>query len=243
MGTEQTRLTLHDIIDAWELDYYTATAVGHLLAWKTYGHLGDLEEFASYLGLAVEREERKPGWQPVHIEPVHPIRRKLHPHTVVRALGLVEGERDVIYRLFEWSDSRCAGCLLGAREAARLLFAGMNKSTAAVARKADPGQLPEAITYFAEVWAEVIPGLPDSYGCELTCSEANAAADFFEAVGRPMDADSVIGAHANYDKPGDEHFDEPDAPDGANPVSKTVSARFSGDPSGNPDTSSGDHGD
>jgi len=76
------------------------------------------------------------------------------------------------------------------------------------------GQL-AAVRHFAEVWAELIPDLPDNYSYELTCTEANAAFDFFVEMGMPKVADAVIDAHSQRDDPGDEHYDgEGDGTDG-----------------------------
>lgn len=198
-----------DVIDAWGLDFYLGNAVKYLVRWQRKHGRQDLGKAVHYLDLAVDRARRKPGWVDAHNVDLPRSRIKgLSPLAVIKAFGLRGGENDVIYRLFEWADQGCCGCLLGAQQAARQLLDSTPE--ASPASKLDVA----AVEYFAEVWAGLIPDLPDNYDCHLTCAEASAAADFFEAVGRPMDADAVIGSHANYDKPGDEHYDDGE-PDGA----------------------------
>lgn len=62
---------------------------------------------------------------------------------------------------------------------------------------------------FTGTWAELLPDLPDSYGCELNCAEANAAADLYRALGDDATAASILAAHAAYDEEGDQHYHGP----------------------------------
>lgn len=72
---------------------------------------------------------------------------------------------------------------------------------------AEPKPAPESaavreayvVRYFAETWAELITSLPDSYGCEMNCAEANAAADLYRAIGDEGTAQSIIAAHKEHD--------------------------------------------
>jgi hypothetical protein len=64
----------------------------------------------------------------------------------------------------------------------------------------------DAARYFAETWAELLPGLPDSYSCEMTCSEAEAAADLYRALGDDTTAAAIITAHAEHDTEEDAHW-------------------------------------
>jgi hypothetical protein len=52
---------------------------------------------------------------------------------------------------------------------------------------------------FAATWAELLWSLPDNYDCHMTCTEANTAADLLRALGRDIDADAIIAAHAEHD--------------------------------------------
>lgn len=62
-----------------------------------------------------------------------------------------------------------------------------------------------AAAHFADVWAGVLPDLPDDYDCHMNCTEAEAAADFLTAFGHVADGIALMAAHARYDKPGDAH--------------------------------------
>jgi hypothetical protein len=52
---------------------------------------------------------------------------------------------------------------------------------------------------FTAAWRELLPGLPDSYECHLTCAEANAAADLFDALLDGDTAAAIIAAHVAHD--------------------------------------------
>jgi hypothetical protein len=73
-------------------------------------------------------------------------------------------------------------------------------------RTEDEGPVIAAAGYFAEVWSELPPSLPDSYGCEMSCSEADVAADLYRALGDEATADAIITAHAEHDVDGDAHW-------------------------------------
>jgi hypothetical protein len=53
--------------------------------------------------------------------------------------------------------------------------------------------------YFADTWAELMAALPDDYGCEMNCAEANAAADLYRALGLDAGAAAIIAAHVEHD--------------------------------------------
>lgn len=59
---------------------------------------------------------------------------------------------------------------------------------------------------FADVWAQLIVVLPDDYECHLTCTEADAAAEFLAGHGYPETASVVLEAHARHDVEGDAHY-------------------------------------
>lgn len=63
-----------------------------------------------------------------------------------------------------------------------------------------------AAEHFADVWAELMAALPDDYGCEMNCAEANAAADLYRALGDDATAASIIAAHGDHDVEGDQHW-------------------------------------
>ena len=63
-----------------------------------------------------------------------------------------------------------------------------------------------AARQFADTWAELLTGMPDSYGCTLTCVEAETAATLFRALGDEPTAVQIIEAHAAYDDEGDQHY-------------------------------------
>jgi hypothetical protein len=63
-----------------------------------------------------------------------------------------------------------------------------------------------AARYFAAVWADLGPNLPDDYDCHLTCTEADALAGLFQACGMDDAADSLLAAHAAHDDEGDAHY-------------------------------------
>ena len=65
--------------------------------------------------------------------------------------------------------------------------------------------LEAAALHFADIWSELITALPDSYGCELNCPEANAAEGLWRAAGDDGTADALASAHAEHDDEGDEH--------------------------------------
>lgn len=64
----------------------------------------------------------------------------------------------------------------------------------------------EAAAGFADVWAELLTTLSDSYGCEMNCTEANAAAGLYRALGDESTAQLVLDAHARHDDEGDQHY-------------------------------------
>lgn len=63
-----------------------------------------------------------------------------------------------------------------------------------------------AIEYFAETWRELILDLPDNYDCHMNCTEVNAVADFYRALGDEAAAKAILNAHAQYDEEGDQHY-------------------------------------
>jgi len=69
--------------------------------------------------------------------------------------------------------------------------------------------LHDAASEFTAVWQHLLASLPDSYGCYMTCTEAEAAADLFRAAGDDATAAEIIAAHARYDQRGDLHFTAP----------------------------------
>jgi hypothetical protein len=70
----------------------------------------------------------------------------------------------------------------------------------------DEKAIAEAAGHFADVWAELLLSLPDDYGCEMNCAEANAVADLYRALGDDATAASVIAAHGDHDVEGDQHW-------------------------------------
>lgn len=70
----------------------------------------------------------------------------------------------------------------------------------------DPSVIVSAAEYFADVWAELLVSLPDDYGCEMNCAEANAAADLYRALGDDATAAQIIAAHGDHDAEGDQHW-------------------------------------
>lgn len=76
----------------------------------------------------------------------------------------------------------------------------------------DETAIAKAAEHFANVWAELLTSLPDSYGCEMNCAEANAAADLYRALGDEATAALVLAAHAEHDEEGDEHYHGPRTP-------------------------------
>jgi hypothetical protein len=67
----------------------------------------------------------------------------------------------------------------------------------------------DAAATFVEVWAELLPALPDDYTCHLNCAEADTAAELLRAFGHTEAAASLMKAHAEHDDPGDAHWDGP----------------------------------
>jgi hypothetical protein len=65
---------------------------------------------------------------------------------------------------------------------------------------------------FAATWAELLWSMPDNYDCHMTCTEANAAADLYRALGRDIDADAIVKAHMEHDEDHEReaHEDEPE---------------------------------
>lgn len=63
---------------------------------------------------------------------------------------------------------------------------------------------------FVDTWEVLAESLPFDYGCTLTCSEAEALADLFRAFERPDSADALMRSHAEFDDPGDEHYEGDD---------------------------------
>ena len=66
--------------------------------------------------------------------------------------------------------------------------------------------IPPEVRHFAETWAELLTSLPDNYECHMTCAEANAAADLYRALGDDDTAAAILGAHADHDEEGDQHY-------------------------------------
>ena len=64
----------------------------------------------------------------------------------------------------------------------------------------------DAAEHFVEVWMGLAQNLPDDYGCQMTCGEADALADLFAAFGYTTDAAEIVRNHAAFDEPGDSHF-------------------------------------
>jgi hypothetical protein len=77
------------------------------------------------------------------------------------------------------------------------------KAAARAVADADP--VHGAARHFAETWAELFTALPDDYGCEMNCAEANAAAGLYRALGDDSTAAAIISAHAEHDQDGDQH--------------------------------------
>jgi hypothetical protein len=69
-----------------------------------------------------------------------------------------------------------------------------------------------AAEHFADIWRETLPELPDAYMCTYNCTEANAAADLYRALGDEDTAAAIIANHAHYDEEGDEHYTGQQAP-------------------------------
>jgi hypothetical protein len=61
------------------------------------------------------------------------------------------------------------------------------------------------VLHFTGTWGELMVDLPDVYGCEMNCPEANAAAGLWAAVGDEGTAMAIADAHAEHDDEGDEH--------------------------------------
>jgi hypothetical protein len=68
-----------------------------------------------------------------------------------------------------------------------------------------------AVERFADEWGALIERLPREYHCTLSCSEAEAAAELFRAIGDEPTAEGILDAHADHDEPGDDHYKEPEA--------------------------------
>jgi hypothetical protein len=69
-----------------------------------------------------------------------------------------------------------------------------------------PAALADAARHFTATWSELIEALPDSYGCEMNCPEANAAEELWRAAGDEGTAGAIAAAHAEHDDEGDEHY-------------------------------------
>lgn len=83
----------------------------------------------------------------------------------------------------------------------------------------------EAAAHFADIWAGLLRGeLADSYGCALTCPEANAAADLYRALGLDDLADDIIAAHAERDTSQDQHYQGDSTLDAGSPVLRRTAA-------------------
>jgi hypothetical protein len=82
-------------------------------------------------------------------------------------------------------------------------------------RVTDAEALESAVRHFADIWRETLTELPDAYMCTYTCTEANAAADLYRALGDEDTAAAIIAAHAAYDEEGDQHYDGGNARDAA----------------------------
>lgn len=210
------KLQPFDIIDAWELDFYEGNTVKYLVRWQLKNGVPDLRKAAHYLSKVIERARQGRAGavakreiavsEPSHQEPPRRPALALSASAVVSAFRMTDPAADVIHRLRDWKAAGCVACLLQAEHSLQALAQGAPEGSPL-------DQMPPAIGAFADMWGELIPELPDNYDCRLTCAEANVAADFFEAVGMPKVADSVIGAHAEYDQEGEEHYGDGE-PDG-----------------------------
>jgi len=67
-------------------------------------------------------------------------------------------------------------------------------------------EVTKAVKHFTGTWAELMASLPDDYGCEMTCAEANAAAGLYRALGDDTTAALIITAHGDHDEEGDQHW-------------------------------------
>lgn len=74
--------------------------------------------------------------------------------------------------------------------------------------KGNDAEVRAAAENFAAVWDELMPLLPDSYGCEMNCGEADAAADLFRVLGRNRTADAILSTHTEHDTEEDYHLAE-----------------------------------
>lgn len=73
-------------------------------------------------------------------------------------------------------------------------------------------ELQDAAREFTVLARELLVNLPDSYGCYMTCLEAEAAAALFRAAGDDDAAAEIIAGHARHDEPGALHREAPAAP-------------------------------
>jgi cell division septum initiation protein DivIVA len=96
----------------------------------------------------------------------------------------------------------CATAVRGIADSLRARSEGIDPAQ-------DRSEIEDAARYFADTWSELLPSLPDSYGCELTCGEANAAADLYRSLSDDATAAAILAAHGAYDEEGDEHYHGP----------------------------------
>lgn len=60
-------------------------------------------------------------------------------------------------------------------------------------------ELYASAVHFADTWAELLVAMPDDYGCEMNCAEANAVAGLFRVLGNDVTADAIVAAHMAHD--------------------------------------------
>lgn len=63
----------------------------------------------------------------------------------------------------------------------------------------DKNAVAVAAMHFAAEWGPLFASLPDAYWCTLTCAQANAAAELFEAVDDPETARKITTKHIRHD--------------------------------------------
>ena len=79
-------------------------------------------------------------------------------------------------------------------------------------------ELYAAAVDFADIWAELLVSMPDDYGCEMNCAEAEAVAGLYRVLGNDNTARAVIAAHAAHDD--EEERAAHDEDDGSGPSSQ-----------------------
>jgi hypothetical protein len=111
---------------------------------------------------------------------------------LARDRGLAASVRAVIAR---YRDDQ----LSAAGAFADIVDAFADTERAGLERNPAAATLEAAVRHFAEAWRELLPDLPDSYACHLTCGEANAAADLFRELGDDGTAEAILAAHMEHD--------------------------------------------